>query len=254
MTTTLIVLAHPERRSFTGAWAEATARACAEAGDEVIWSDLGQIGFDPAERADHYRGISPTDRFDPLKVQEDAAENCALPDDVSEEIRKIRAADRVIFHFPIWWFAPPAVLKGWFDRVLAHGALHCVDERFDTGMCRGKSALFCVTTGSNATESAFNGKEGDIRLLLWPAAYTLRYLGFSVYVPEVIHGIHGHHTGARLAEMEQRLKAALDGQSKLLAGLKTRERMQFNSNTDFDAEGRLRPDRPSHSPFIRHGE
>ncbi len=252
MPTTLIVLAHPDKRSFNGAWADATERAAVAQSDTVLWSDLYAMGFHPAEAAARYPDWDPDAQFDPLKAQEDHARTGTLSDDVAGEVAKIRQADRVVFHFPIWWFAPPAILKGWFDRALAHGALHSVDQRFDTGLCRGKTALFCVTTGSRAEESAFNGKEGDVQLLLWPAAYTLRYLGFTVLAPKVVHGVHGYHTGARRAALETALRDTLAGQADLLASFGTRPRLQFNADDNFDAEGRLLPDQPSHSPFIRH--
>lgn len=252
MTTTLIVFAHPDRRSFNGAWAEATARACEAAGDTVLWSDLVGMGFDPVEAARHYPQQRQDDSFDALKAQEAASEAGELPADVVTEIDKLRRADRVIFHFPLWWFAPPAVLKGWFDRVLAHGALHSVERRFDRGDFHGRTALFCVTTGSNAAESAHNGREGDVEMLLWPAAYTLRYLGFTVLAPEIVHGVHGYHRAERQTALEARLKAVLEAQAALIAGLDDRPRMAFNADDDFDAEGRLKPDRPSHTPFIRH--
>ena len=47
MTTTLIVLAHPEPLSFNGAWAAATRQACMTAGDTVLTSDLVEMAFDP---------------------------------------------------------------------------------------------------------------------------------------------------------------------------------------------------------------
>ncbi len=252
MTTTLIVLAHPDQRSFNGAWAEASRAACLAAGDQVLTSNLVQMGFAPVEAA-HHHADWPQDRaFDPLKAQGHASAAGTLPADVTEEIAKLRAADRVIFHFPIWWFAPPAVLKGWLDRVLAHEETHSVDRRFDKGQFRGRHALFCVTTGSRAAESAHNGKEGDIRMLLWPLAYTLRYLGYDVYVPEILHGIHGYHEGENRAALEDRLATALAEQAELIAGLPSRPLLPFNADSDFDAAGRLHPDRPSVTPFIRH--
>ncbi len=247
---TLIVLAHPERRSFCGAWAEASAAAAAVAGDQVVWSDLYAMGFDAAERAAHY-GASP-DPFDPLKAQEQAAAAQALPGDVAAEVDKIRRADRIVFHFPLWWFAPPAILKGWTERALVHGLLHAVGQRFDRGLLAGKLAVFCVTTGAQAVESGPDGKEGETRLLLWPLAQTLRYCGMAVAEPVVVHGVHGYHNGAARAALEVRLAAVLEGQAALLAGLGARARMPFNPDTDFDAAGRLRPDAPSHWPFIRH--
>jgi len=252
MTTTLIVLAHPDHRSFNGVWAEATRSACKDLGHTVLWSNLVAMNFNPVESANHYPHHGTSRIFDPLKAQEDAAETGRIPADVSPEIEKLRQADRVVFHFPLWWFAPPATLKGWFERVFSHGEMHSVEQRFDRGQFRGKKALFCVTTGSSDAESAFNGKEGDVQMLLWPAAYTLRYLGFSVLVPEVVHGVHGYHRGDRLNKLMQRLRGVLDTHQYRIAGFDERPCMKFNSDDDFDADGILKPSCPSHTRFIRH--
>ena len=252
MPTTLVVLAHPDRRSFNAAWADATVQAATDAGHEVLVSDLYALGFDPVEGPHHYADWPTDTPFDPLKVQEQSAAKGALPDDVQAEIAKVRQADRIIFHFPIWWFSPPAILKGWFERVLVHGALHSVDARFDTGLCSDKTALFCVTTGAKDAECDFNGKEGDLALLLWPVAYTLRYLGFAVLQPVTVHGVHGYHEGQDAADLQRRLQAVLAGQDAVIAGFDQRPRLAFNADSDFDQEGRLRADRPSYTPFIRH--
>lgn len=247
MTTTLVVLAHPEPRSFCGQWADATARAAQSLGDTVLRSDLGR--FDPFERAEHYD--APGDPFDVLKAQERASVTGRLPPDVLAEIEKVEAADRIVFHFPLWWFAPPAMLKGWFERVLVHGRTHDVENRFDNGRFRGRKALFCVTTGANAVESGPDGKEGDTRLHLWPAAYTLRYLGFDVLEPVLVHGVHGYHREERQSALQERLRAALNAQAGLMKDFEQLPLIRFNADSDFDADGRLKPDAPSHSPFIR---
>lgn len=248
-TTTLIVLAHPERRSFTAAWAEASREASEALGHTVLFSDLYASGFDPAERASHY--ADPPEPFDVLKAQERAS-GTGLPPDVAGEVAKLEAADRVIFHFPLWWFAPPAMLKGWFERVLVHGRTHDVDHRFDKGRFRGRKALFRVTTGASAAESGPEGKEGDTRLHLWPAAYALRYLGFDLLEPVIVHGVHGYHRGPRKGELDRRLRTVLAAQSDLMARFGQAPLMVFNSDGDFDAEGRLKPQAVSRSPFIRH--
>ncbi|MDP4991079.1 MAG: NAD(P)H-dependent oxidoreductase [Marivita lacus] len=252
MPTTLVVLAHPERRSFNGAWSDATETAARAQGDRVLRSDLCQMGFDPVEGVHHYTDWPEKTAFDPLKAQERAAGTGTTPSDVQVEVDKIKQADRLVLHFPLWWFAPPAILKGWFDRAFQHGALHDTNMRFDSGTRRGKQALMCVTTGSNASESAHDGKEGDINLLLWPTAYTLRYLGFDVLEPVVVHGVHGYHRGDRKVHLTERLNAALLAQAGVLAGLGTRPRLPFNADTDFDQNGQLRCDKPSVTPFIRH--
>lgn len=252
MTTTLVVLAHPEVRSFNGAWAEASVVASEKLGHTVLRSDLCAMGFDPVESAAHFPAWQPADSFDPLKAQEQAAANLALPADIASEMDKLEQADRVILHFPIWWFGPPAILKGWTDRVLVHGATHTVDARFDSGLCRGKKVLICTTLGASEDESGVDGKEGNIDMLLWPLAYTMRYLGMTVLQPRLIFGVHGYFEGVEETALQERLKRELDAHAETIAGFDARPVIQFNADTDFDESGRLRPNAPSHSPFIRH--
>lgn len=252
MKTTLIVLAHPERRSFNGAWSSATEAACTRLGHEVMWSDLASMGFDPVESAAHYGDFLPGQSFDPLKFQEAASTQDQLPQDVAAEVGKIERADRIVFHFPLWWFSPPALLKGWLERVLVHGRLHRVTERFDTGTCLGKKALFCVTTGSSEVESAYNGKEGDVQMLLWPMAYTLRYLGFTVLRPIIVHGVHGYHHGEAAGQLRTRIPRVLEDQDRVISSFNDLPAMAFNADSDFDPDGRLKADSESHSCFIRH--
>lgn len=251
MTTTLIILAHPELRSFNSTWANSTRRICEGLGHDVLMSDLVSMGFDPVEKASHY-GLDSNQPFDVMKAQETSAAEKALPSDVAMEIEKIYKADRIIFHFPIWWFGPPAILKGWFDRVLANGALHNSKDRFDAGLCKGKKALFCVTTGSSSIESAFDGKEGDVQMLLWPLAYALRYLGFTVLKSHTIHGVHGYHKGRANEELESRLAGLLAGHKDTIANFDALPEISFNRDDEFSPEGKLHEDAVSHSHFIRH--
>ncbi|SNT33774.1 NAD(P)H-dependent oxidoreductase [Tropicimonas sediminicola] len=248
-----VVSAHPEPHSFTAAWARASVAAVRALGGVAEHSDLYALGFDPAERAALYANADIAEgHFDPLKVQQRAVARDALPADLAEQVARIRRAGLLILHFPIWWFSPPAILKGWMDRALVHGALHAEDARFDRGVCRGKRALICVSTGCSAAECGPDGREGDLRLLLWPLAQTLRYCGFEVYEPVAVHSVHGYHEPPQRRALEQRLSETLAAQEGLVAGLETRPLWPFNRDADFDSEGRLLPEAPSHSPFIRH--
>jgi len=252
---TLVVLAHPEQRSFNGSWAKASVKACEALGDSVQISDLVADGFNPVESALHYstfRDLPAGEVFDPLKAQEQAAATNGIPADVAIEMEKIQLADRVIIHFPLWWFGPPAILKGWLDRCLVHGALHNVEERFDKGRCRGKKVLFCVSTGATADECSFAGKEGDINLLLWPLAYTFRYLGFTVLEPQLAHGVHGYFEGASESALERRLNSLLADHSAVMGKFDALPTISFNSDSDFNSNGVLKPGAPEHTPFIRH--
>ncbi|MEO0485434.1 MAG: NAD(P)H-dependent oxidoreductase [Pseudomonadota bacterium] len=244
MARALVVSAHPDPASFTAQWAAASAAALA-ADYEVTRTDLYASGFDPAERAALY--TDPPHPFDALKAQ--AAETSP---DVAHHMADVLAAELLVLHFPLWWFAPPAMIKGWYERVLRHGAVHDTGTRFDTGRKRGGRALFCVTTGADEGESARDGKEGHTRLLLMPLAYTLRYCGFEVYEPLTLHGVHGYHRGARAEALTAKLNRTLDAQAGALATLAQRPLLPFNADTDFDPSGRLRPDAVSHHPFIRH--
>ena len=251
MPRTLVLLVHPEQRSFNGAWAEASARASAELGHEVLRSDLYRQGFDPAEGLAHYPGWSGV--FDPLKAQ-DLRRPDEVPGDLADEIAKLQAADRLIIHFPMWWFGPPAMLKGWCDRVLTHGLIHDVENRFDTGRFSGLEVLFCVTTGADDIESGPAGKEGNWQMLLWPLAQTFRYIGARVKQPLAVHGVHGYHRGARAIALQERLSATLAEQTAVLASWSDRPAIPFNPESDFDRSGKLKSDAPSHTPFIRHAE
>ncbi|MCC5975138.1 MAG: NAD(P)H-dependent oxidoreductase [Rubellimicrobium sp.] len=248
MPAALIIHAHPEPASFTAAWARASAAGAAGAGYLVMRSDLYAQGFDPAEGPGHY--AAPPRPFDPLKAQEGAD---PLPADAAAEMEKVRAAELIVLHFPLWWFAPPAMIKGWTERALIHGHLHRTDARFDTGLMHGKRVLFCVTTGADAAQTGPDGKEADTRLLLWPLAHTFRYCGATVVDPVLLHGVHGYAKGAEKPALEHRLAAALAAQAGLIAGIAQRPVWSFNSDADFDRSGRLRPDAPIHSPFITHG-
>ena len=252
--TALVILAHPDPRSFNGCWARSTQQSLKTLGYHVHWSDLTTMGFDAVESSRHYSGFPVEQSFDPLKAQEQSAAAQSLPEDITTEIAKLKQADLLVFHFPLWWFAPPAVLKGWLDRVLVHGGLHTVEQRFDQGIFRGKQALFCVTTGASEQECAFNGKEGDVQMLLWPTAYTLRYLGFDILQPEIVHSVHGYFEGAEEAALHQRLKKVLDQQLGLLKALNNRPQIKFNADSDFDDKGTLKPDAESHHNFIRQSE
>lgn len=251
MTTTLIVVAHPSGHSFTHAWANASADAARALGHEVLISDLSAMGFDPVEAPEVY-GLPSDAAFDPLKAQQAASDADALPADVAAEVAKVRAADRIVLHFPIWWFAPPAVLKGWMDRVLAQGAMHGELARYDSGLCAGKEVLCCVSAGAKESECRPDGLNGDLRLQLWPVAYTFRYLGMTVLEPIAAYSVHGYHEGVAKEAVEARLRGVLAAQADVMAGWENLPRMAFNPEGDFDEAGRLKAGAPSYSPFVRH--
>jgi NAD(P)H dehydrogenase (quinone) len=251
---TLIVLAHPEPKSFNAHLAGVAREVRSAQGDHVELSDLYAADFDPREAACHFALRRDPERFDAADEQRFSWERCQLPTDVAAELAKVLAADLVILQFPLWWFGPPAILKGWMDRVFVYGGLYSSARRHDRGVCKGKRALLCVTTGSSEEACSPDGREGDTRLVLWPALYTLRYVGFTVLEPVLIHGVrsdlcdddaHAHAHDLELARATRRYRA-------MLADLDAAPTVPFNSDDDWDDAGKLKPTAPVHSPFIRH--
>ena len=248
----LIVLAHPERRSFNTHLVCAAQETLVQAGHEVRVSDLYASGFDPCEAGRHFSVRVAPDRFDAQVEQRFHWEQRTLPADVAREVESILWADLLILQFPLWWFGVPAILKGWMDRCFVYGGLYSGSRRHDTGPCRGKRALMCVTTGSSESACSCDGREGDTRLILWPSLYALRYLGFTVVEPTIIHGLRGGLDGS--AEQVQRcdLAARANAYQESLRHIDDMPTVPFHGADDWDEHGKLKPEAPVYSPFIRH--
>ena len=130
----LIVLAHPETRSFNAELSRATEEVLCGQGHEVELSDLCRMSFAPDEHERHFVQRKDPSRFDAQTEQRFNTERETLPADVRKEIDKILWSDVMIFQFPLWWFGMPAILKGWMDRVFAYGALYKGNQRLHTGI------------------------------------------------------------------------------------------------------------------------
>ncbi|WP_295809973.1 NAD(P)H-dependent oxidoreductase [uncultured Nitratireductor sp.] len=200
----LIVFAHPEPASFNGTLKNAAVARLQALGHTVEVSDLYGEGFDPVEGAPHYPERLDPEHFATLAEQRHAGRQGVLPADVRREIDRIERADLIVFQFPLWWHAQPAILKGWFDRVFVNGLLYSGSQRYDRGIFRGKRAVLSVTAGAPETSFAPGGRSGDIELLLWPIHYSLNYMGFSVLPPFLAFGVAGH--GYRYDSDEEKMR------------------------------------------------
>ena len=218
----------------------------------MTFSDLTGLDFDPRESAGHYEHRSDSTRFHAQTEQRFNAAQGSTPADVQQEMDAILAADLLVVHFPLWWFGPPAILKGWMDRVFVYGAMYRSTLRYDTGVCAGKRMIACVTTGASENSCAHDGREGDTRMHLWPALFPFRYIGFDVLEPEILHGIGG----VAFVEGEDDATSVVDGHvnrwAAAIDGIDERGSVPYNSNDDFGSDLRLLPGTPSHSPFVSH--
>lgn len=102
----LVIIGHPARPSFSHALADHVAGAWRAAGLEVAAQDLSAIGFDPMLTQREARGAASQDAS------------------VQAQIAALLAADFLAIIHPVMWGMPPAVLKGWVDRVFAPGVAY----------------------------------------------------------------------------------------------------------------------------------
>jgi len=249
-----IVLAHPEPASFNGNLARLARTTLEGQGWAVSFTDLYASGFDPAERGAHFRDRTDPAHFVPQDEQRHASYSGTIPPEVMAEIEAMNRADLVILQYPMWWHMPPAMLKGWFDRVMVFGEVYASKKRFEHGRFTGKRAMLSVTVATSAAIYAFDGRSGDIDLMLWPVNFSLAYVGFTVLQPFVAYGVESgiqysdaSVLPARLAGIERDLVARLGYLEAVPA-------IPFNRMSDWGPDGRIIPQAPAHSPFMRHRE
>lgn len=246
-----IVVAHPEANSYNAHLAATARRALERTGASVTVSDLYQMNFDPCERADHYAQRQDGARFDVQAEQRHASANGAVPPDVAAEIACLDRADLLILQYPMWWHLPPAMLKGWFDRVFIYGDVYTSKQRFESGRFVGKTAILSVTVGTSEATYAHNGRSGDIDLLLWPVNFSLAYVGYKVLKPFVAYGVEAGLRYSDAATVEARLKRIETDWAATVAQTDEIPAIPFNRMAHWGADGYIRPDAPVYSPFIR---
>ena len=102
----LYVYCHPLPESFHAALRAEALAGLEEAGHTVDLLDLYAENFDPVLSEDgrrHYHDESRNQRG------------------LEGYVMRLRAAEALVLQFPTWTFGPPAMLKGFFDRVLMPG-------------------------------------------------------------------------------------------------------------------------------------
>ncbi|WP_070988565.1 NAD(P)H-dependent oxidoreductase [Halofilum ochraceum] len=237
----LIVHSHPEPDSFNGALTATARRALEGRGDSIEVSDLYGEGFDPVEGPAHYAERADSDYFAALGEQRHAWKAGALAPEVTREIARLQRAEGLILQFPLWWHGPPAILKGWMDRVFISGGLYTSRMRYDNGYFRGRTALCAVTTGAPAETLGPGSRGGDPDTMLWPVEYSLHYMGFRVLTPFIAPGVQGHGYSYQDAESaDGLLQRHLARWHERLVNLHTDAPRAFPGWEDWDESGRAR--------------
>ena len=147
-----IILAHPSPGSFNHAIAETAAEELRRAGHGVTLHDLCREQFPPVLTAAELKADAP---LEPL-----IAGHCA----------EIVKADGIIIVHPNWWGMPPAILKGWVDRVLRMGIAYRFvandkGEGVPVGLLRARTAM--VFNTANTPDEREQKAFGDPLEALW---------------------------------------------------------------------------------------
>jgi NAD(P)H dehydrogenase (quinone) len=102
----LIILGHPDPKSFNHAIASGVYNALRNDGHQVTLHDLY------------------AEAFDPLLPVEEITERGAIPAVIQKNCEDLRSADGIVIVHPNLWGQPPAILKGWIDRVFRQGVAY----------------------------------------------------------------------------------------------------------------------------------
>jgi NAD(P)H dehydrogenase (quinone) len=230
----LIVCAHQDARSFNGALLALAERELAAAGHAVEVSDLYAMNFEPRCTAADFADAGSGSLFKYDELQERAHANGGFAPDVAAEIDKLVRADLLILQFPLYWFAMPAILKGWVDRVFVNGLVYGGGKWYDRGGLKGRRAMLTITTGCYPPMCAPDGINGGMDLLLWPIQNgILRFAGMAVLPPFIAYAVARSGQAAREADLAR--------YAERLRTLERTEPIFFHPRDDFGADWRLKP-------------
>ena len=124
----LVILGHPDTNSLCGGLADAYTEAARRSNAEVRELRLGELTFDPVL----WKGYN--------KIQE-------LEPDLVRARELVQWSSHMVFVYPNWWGAMPALMKGFFDRAFLPGYAFKYRENsaFWDKLLAGRTAHLMVT-------------------------------------------------------------------------------------------------------------
>jgi NAD(P)H dehydrogenase (quinone) len=143
----LAILGHQRQGSFCHAITDAAVEQLQANGHETIVHDLYQEGFDPV--------LPDAEIGRDVEIEPSLQQHCD----------ELMAADGYLIVHPNWWAGPPAILKGWVDRVIRQGLAYSFGENGVIGHLAGKTAV--VITTSNTPRDVELQVYGDPLENLW---------------------------------------------------------------------------------------
>jgi putative NADPH-quinone reductase len=144
-----ILLGHQRQGSFCHAIATTAIEELKAAGHTVVYHDLY------------------AEKFDPILPDEEVPKGASAAPVIEQHCREVMAADGYIVVHPNWWAMPPAILKGWIDRVFRPGVTHQFGPNGIDQFLKGRRAV--VFTTSNTPRDVELKVYGDPLENLWKA-------------------------------------------------------------------------------------
>lgn len=143
-----VILCHPAPGSFNHAVAETYCATVRECGQEAVLRDLYAMRFDPVLRAEERPTVAG---FVPSR-------------DVVAEQDLIGGCNALVLIYPIWFGTPPAMLKGYVERVLGSGVdPRAVQRHASPRGLLGDARLISFT--SSASSDAWLSEQGELQSL-----------------------------------------------------------------------------------------
>jgi len=156
-----VLIGHQNAGSFCHAIAAAAIEELKAAGHEVVYHDLY------------------AEKFDPILPHEEIPPDAALDPVIARHCREVAAANGYLVVHPNWWAMPPAILKGWLDRVWRQGVVYRFGPSGVEPLVAGRRAV--VFTTSNTPRDDELRVFGDPLENLWKAC-VFNFVGIENFV------------------------------------------------------------------------
>lgn len=132
-----VILAHPDPQSFNANLAATVCDELARLGHAMCFHDLYAEGFDP------------------LLCGPECRRGAVLPEAVERHCKEIAEAEGIVIVHPNWWGMPPAILKGWIDRVIRPGVAYEFregdkGEGVPVGLLKARAAVVLNTSNTSS--------------------------------------------------------------------------------------------------------
>jgi glutathione-regulated potassium-efflux system ancillary protein KefF len=138
--------------------------------------------------------------------------------DVEAEQRALSACSVVVWQHPLYWYTVPALLKLWFEKVLALGWAYGQGGR----ALVGKRCLWVTTTGADADGYSTTGMHAHPFEAFVPVVkQTAQFCGLIWLDPIIVHGAHridSAELAGEGARYRARLAGLLDGDASAVEG------------------------------------